>query len=35
MGQLAVDNLTNWFANGAPLTPVPETPWPPKVARPT
>ncbi len=28
MGQLAVDNLTNWFANGAPLTPVPETPWP-------
>ncbi len=28
MGQLKVDNLVNWFENGAPLTPVPETPWP-------
>ena len=27
MGQLVVDNLTNWFEKGAPLTPVPETPW--------
>lgn len=27
MGQLVVDNLTNWFDQGAPLTPVPETPW--------
>lgn len=27
MGQLVVDNLTNWFDKGAPLTPVPETPW--------
>jgi lactate dehydrogenase-like 2-hydroxyacid dehydrogenase len=27
MGQLVVDNLTNWFDRGAPLTPVPETPW--------
>jgi lactate dehydrogenase-like 2-hydroxyacid dehydrogenase len=27
MGQLVVDNLTNWFERGAPLTPVPETPW--------
>ena len=30
MGQLMVDNLTSWFASGKPLTPVPETPWPPK-----
>jgi hypothetical protein len=30
MGQLVVDNLVNWFEKGAPLTPVPETPWPPK-----
>ena len=29
MGQLVVDNLTNWFDKGAPLTPVPETPWTP------
>jgi lactate dehydrogenase-like 2-hydroxyacid dehydrogenase len=28
MGQLVVDNLINWFDKGAPLTPVPETPWP-------
>jgi lactate dehydrogenase-like 2-hydroxyacid dehydrogenase len=30
MGQLMVDNLKSWFATGKPLTPVPETPWPPK-----
>lgn len=29
MGQLLVDNLKSWFATGRPLTPVPETPWPP------
>jgi hypothetical protein len=28
MGQLVVDNLKSWFADGKPLTPVPETPWP-------
>jgi lactate dehydrogenase-like 2-hydroxyacid dehydrogenase len=28
MGQLMVDNLTSWFDEGRPLTPVPETPWP-------
>lgn len=28
MGQLVVDNLTNWFHHGEPLTAVPETPWP-------
>ena len=28
MGQLVVDNLTSWFRDGKPLTPVPETPWP-------
>ena len=28
MGQLVVDNLMNWFDKGAPITPVPETPWP-------
>jgi lactate dehydrogenase-like 2-hydroxyacid dehydrogenase len=28
MGQLVVDNLTHWFENGRPLTPVAETPWP-------
>lgn len=28
MGQLVVDNLVGWFDTGAPLTPVPETPWP-------
>ncbi len=27
MGQLCVDNLTSWFTDGRPLTPVPETPW--------
>lgn len=27
MGQLLVDNLTNWFENGKPLTPVAETPF--------
>jgi lactate dehydrogenase-like 2-hydroxyacid dehydrogenase len=30
MGQLMIDNLTNWFEQGAPLTPVPETPWQPR-----
>lgn len=30
MEQLVVDNLANWGAGKAPLTPVPETPWPPK-----
>jgi lactate dehydrogenase-like 2-hydroxyacid dehydrogenase len=29
MGQLVVDNLKSWFAAGKPITPVPETPWPP------
>jgi lactate dehydrogenase-like 2-hydroxyacid dehydrogenase len=29
MGQLLVDNLKSWFESGRPLTPVPETPWPP------
>ena len=28
MGQLVVDNLAGWFEKGAPVTPVPETPWP-------
>lgn len=28
MGKLMVDNITHWFATGAPLTPVPETPVP-------
>jgi lactate dehydrogenase-like 2-hydroxyacid dehydrogenase len=28
MAQLVVDNLTSWFQDGKPLTPVPETPWP-------
>lgn len=28
MGQLVVDNLATWFAEGRPLTPVAETPWP-------
>ena len=27
---LVVDNLLAWNAAKAPLTPVPETPWPPK-----
>jgi lactate dehydrogenase-like 2-hydroxyacid dehydrogenase len=29
MGQLVIDNLKVWFESGRPLTPVPETPWPP------
>jgi lactate dehydrogenase-like 2-hydroxyacid dehydrogenase len=28
MGQLMFDNLVSWFEKGAPITPVPETPWP-------
>jgi lactate dehydrogenase-like 2-hydroxyacid dehydrogenase len=30
MEQLVVDNLLAWNEGKAPLTPVPETPWPPK-----
>jgi lactate dehydrogenase-like 2-hydroxyacid dehydrogenase len=30
MGQLMLDNLASWFDKGQPLTPVPETPWPPR-----
>jgi lactate dehydrogenase-like 2-hydroxyacid dehydrogenase len=30
MGQLVVDNLKAWAEGKGPLTPVPETPWPPK-----
>ncbi len=30
MGQLVVDNLVAWAAGKPPLTPVAETPWPPK-----
>src|SRR5262245_40349828 len=30
MDQLVVDNLVSWAAGKGPLTPVPETPWPPK-----
>jgi lactate dehydrogenase-like 2-hydroxyacid dehydrogenase len=30
MEQLVVDNLLAWAAGKAPITPVPETPWPPK-----
>lgn len=30
MDRLVVDNLLAWGAGRAPLTPVPETPWPPK-----
>src|SRR5690606_12644900 len=30
MGQLVVDNLRAWAAGKPPLTPVPETPFPPK-----
>jgi len=30
MGRLVVDNLIAWAAGGAPLTPVPQTPWPPR-----
>jgi len=29
MGQLVVDNLKSWAARKGPITPVPETPWPP------
>jgi lactate dehydrogenase-like 2-hydroxyacid dehydrogenase len=29
MEQMVVDNLTAWGAGNPPLTPVPETPWPP------
>jgi lactate dehydrogenase-like 2-hydroxyacid dehydrogenase len=30
MNQLVIDNLVAWAAGKPPLTPVPETPWPPK-----
>jgi lactate dehydrogenase-like 2-hydroxyacid dehydrogenase len=30
MDQLVVDNLASWAAGKGPLTPVPETPWPPR-----
>ncbi len=30
MGQLVADNLKGWFAEGRPVTPVPETPFVPK-----
>jgi len=30
MNQLVIDNLLAWAAGKKPLTPVPETPWPPK-----
>jgi hypothetical protein len=30
MDQLVVDNLASWAAGNGPLTPVAETPWPPK-----
>jgi lactate dehydrogenase-like 2-hydroxyacid dehydrogenase len=30
MDRLVVDNLASWAAGKGPLTPVPETPWPPK-----
>jgi lactate dehydrogenase-like 2-hydroxyacid dehydrogenase len=30
MDQLVVDNILGWVAGKPPLTPVPETPWPPK-----
>jgi lactate dehydrogenase-like 2-hydroxyacid dehydrogenase len=33
MDQLVVDNLLAWAAGKPPLTPVPETPWPPKQKR--
>ena len=33
MDQLVVDNLLAWGAGKPPLTPVPETPWPPPVRR--
>src|SRR5215831_3049575 len=34
MDQLVVDNLLAWAAGKPPLTPVTETPWPPKTKRP-
>ena len=33
MEQLVVDNLLAWASGKPPLTPVPETPWPPTVKR--
>jgi len=33
MDQLVVDNLLAWAAGKPPLTPVPETPWPPTTKR--
>lgn len=30
MGQLVIDNLKSWAAGKGPLTPVAETPWPPR-----
>jgi lactate dehydrogenase-like 2-hydroxyacid dehydrogenase len=30
MGQLVVDNLASWAAGKSPITPVVETPWPPR-----
>jgi lactate dehydrogenase-like 2-hydroxyacid dehydrogenase len=30
MGQLVIDNLQSWAAGKGPLTPVAETPWPPR-----
>jgi len=33
MDQLVVDNLLAWAAGKPPLTPVPETPWPPKTQK--
>jgi lactate dehydrogenase-like 2-hydroxyacid dehydrogenase len=32
MIDLAVRNLQSWFAGRGPITPVPETPWSPKLA---
>jgi lactate dehydrogenase-like 2-hydroxyacid dehydrogenase len=32
MDQLVVDNIASWAAGKGPLTPVPETPWPPRRA---
>ena len=32
MDQLVVDNLTAWAAGKPPLTPIPETPWPPRAS---
>ncbi|TCT08142.1 2-hydroxyacid dehydrogenase [Aquabacter spiritensis] len=32
MGQLVVDNLRAWFKGAGPVTPVAETPWPPRGA---